>query len=594
MFGPRSLVPVAGAAALLCSLPLAQAGVGTVARVQKVSQTQGGRTPVLDNEDQLGRAVTNLGDLVGDGILDLAAAGHADDDGGLDQGAAYVLFLRADGLVRANQKISELAGGFAGRLDPGDQFGRSLAGIGDLDGDGIPDLAAGANFDDDGGMNRGAVWLLCLNRDGTVKRTSKISSLAGGFAGPLRNQDEFGRSVTALGDLDGDGLAELAVGAPTDNTGGTRRGAVWVLFLARDGSVRRSVKIAFGMNGFTGRLRSLDWFGFAVAPLGDFDRDGVPDLIVGSALDDDGAVNAGAVWLLYMRTDGLVKDCRKISMRSGGFTGLLESPDQFGTSVAALGDVNRDGITDVAVGAVKDSDGGKENGSVYVLFLSAAGTVASHQKISDTEGDFPPKLDDWDWLGSSLAPLGDFNRDGTPDFAVGARNDDDGGSNRGALYLTFLRGAAGTLPVVGGERSGDEPPSEAASSARRTAFTTHGRHAEPEGSLELVSGEPLPGSALGLRMRVPEPLVPRGGRVRLLVAGALSSAAHAERSGLLVDPARILAVHGAAARPGQEHVELRLSLPDEALLRGQTLAFQALWDGAGEHARSDALELSIE
>ncbi len=591
LLGGVLLLPLPTFAAPLQAPP----GPGSVLRVQKISHTQGGRGPLLDDEDQLGRSVALLGDLDGDGFPELASSGHGDDDGGLDQGAAYVLFLRQDGLVRKTQKISALEGGFTGDLDPGDQFGRSLAGIGDLDGDGVPDMAVGVNYDDDGGMNRGAVYLLTLNRDGTVKRTTKISSTQGGFVGPLRNQDEFGRSVTSPGDLDGDGVPELAVGAPTDNTGGSRRGAVWLLFLRQDGSVKRSLKIAQNSGGFNGRLRNFDWFGFSVAPLGDFDGDGVPDLLVGSALDDDGATNAGAVWLLYMNPDGTVKDTRKVSMLSGGFTGQLEYPDQFGTSVATLGDVNGDGVTDLVVGAVKDGDGGKENGAAYVLCMTSAGTVLSHQKISELEGGFPFRLDDWDWLGSSLCALGDLNRDGIPDFAIGARNDDDGGPNRGSVYLTFLRGTRAAL-TAGPSRGQHQPsidPSPTATDLPHGTRVAQGRFAEPEGSLELVAGATRPGETLVFRVRVPEPLVARGALVRLLVARGLGDVAYGEVTGFLLEPSGILAARNSRARAGQTDVTIALELPDDTSLSGRPLAFQAVWDDQGERTWSDALQLIL-
>jgi len=544
--------------------------------IWKLSQTRGGRMPVLDNDDQLGRSVAVLGDLNGDGTLDLAAAGLGDDDGGIDQGAAHVLFLRGDGRVLGTRKISALEGGFTGDLDPGDQFGRALAGIGDLDGDGIPDLAVGANYDDDGGMNRGAVWLLCLDRDGSVRRTSKISSLAGGFAGPLRNNDEFGRSVASLGDLDGNGVPDLAVGAPTDATGGPRRGAVWILFLQADGSVLRSVKIASGMGGFTGRLRNYDWFGFSVANLGDFDGDGVTDLAVGAALDDDGAVNAGAAWLLTLLPDGRVKGHRKISLLSGGFTGLLESPDQFGTSVARVGDLNGDGVPELAVGAVKDGDGGRQRGAVYLLYLTSDGTVAFHRKISALEGGMPARqLDNFDWFGSSLAPLGDFDGDGVPDLAIGARNDDDGGANRGAVYLTYLeRGPLGSAPLVaaGGPagRAAAEPADRALDAP---AFAGPGP--EPDGSLTIRSGQAL--------LPVPEGF-PGPALVHLLGARR-ALAERTECPGVVVD-ANALTFHRSVVAPGGQEA-LEIPVPASPELRW----VQALWIGAGGVRLTDAWEL---
>ena len=84
-------------------------------------------------------------------------------------------------LVVAQQKISDTAGGFTGGLDGFDNFGTSAASLGDLDGDGVPDLAVGASNDDDGAGSAGAVWVLFLRADGTVRDHQKISATEGGF-----------------------------------------------------------------------------------------------------------------------------------------------------------------------------------------------------------------------------------------------------------------------------------------------------------------------------------------------------------------------------------------------------------------------------
>ena len=131
--------------------------------------------------------------------------------------------MNADGTVKSSQRIASGVGG-GPMLASGDYFGHAVAAIGDLDGDGITDLAVGADKDDTGGYNRGAVYVLFLNANGTVKSSQKIVHNTGG--GPaLATSDRFGSSIAALGDLDGDGIADLAVGAVGDDTGGSYRGA---------------------------------------------------------------------------------------------------------------------------------------------------------------------------------------------------------------------------------------------------------------------------------------------------------------------------------------------------------------------------------
>jgi hypothetical protein len=117
-------------------------------------------------------------------------------------------------------------------LSDGDAFGRSCAALGDYDWDGIADLAVGAPLDDDGGTDRGAVWLLSLDGNGGVTQTLVISSTSGGFGGDLDDQDYFGHATGALGDFTGDGSPELLVGSSYDDDGGPDRGAVWILDFA--------------------------------------------------------------------------------------------------------------------------------------------------------------------------------------------------------------------------------------------------------------------------------------------------------------------------------------------------------------------------
>jgi len=345
------------------------------------------------------------------------------------------------GTVLAEGKISAAAGGFGGGLDPGDRFGAAVQALGDLDGDGVGDLAVGATFDDDGGQGCGAVWIVFLEADGTVKAKQKISNAAGGFGGTIRDGDRFGGSLAFLGDLDGDGVGDLAVGADDASAPALDQGLVWILLLNADGTVKDETAIGMGSGGFGGVLEQSDRFGSSLAALGDLDGDGVTDLAVGEIGDDDGGSglnNFGAVWILFLRPDGTVRDEQKISNTAGGFAGPLSPADNFGSALAALGDIDGDGTPELTVGAPFDDDGGSNLGAVWVLSLDPDGTVAAEHKISATAG-FGGTLFPQGGFGASLAALGDLDGNRTGDLAVGLRRDDSAAPDQGALWLVFLR-----------------------------------------------------------------------------------------------------------------------------------------------------------
>jgi FG-GAP repeat len=282
------------------------------------------------------------------------------------------------------------------------------------------------------------VYVLFLHKNGTVKTEQKISDTQGNFQGVLNNSGEFGRSVTGLGDIDGDATQDLAVGAPRDDDGGTDRGAVYLLFLYTNGTVKAEQKISDTEGNFQGVLDE-DHFGISVAALGDFDGDATNDLAVGAHYDDDGGTDRGAVYVLFLHPNGTVKAEQKISDTDGNFQGVLANGDYFGSSVAALGDLDGDVTQDLAVGAFLDDDGGTDRGALYVLFLTTPVVeVRSEQKISDTEGNFQGVLNNSDFFGASVATLGDLDGDGTTDLAVGAYTDGDGGTHHGAVYVLFL------------------------------------------------------------------------------------------------------------------------------------------------------------
>ena len=405
---------------------------------QKISDTSGNFNDSLNAGDQFGSAITNLGDLESDGVIDLAMGSPYDDDNGTDKGAIWVLFMDSNGQVDLKQKIADSQGGFTGGLDDNDRFGSAVTAMGDLNNDGIPELAVGAPLDDDGGTDRGAVWILYLNAAGNVISSQKISANSAGFSESLDDNDQFGNALANIGDLNNDGINDLAVGVQQDDDGGSNRGAVWILYLNADGSVNNQQKISSTEGDFNGSLENGDQFGSAVANAGDLDGNGVTDLVVGANGDDDGGTDRGAIWLLYMNPDGTVNTHQKISQTEGNFTGFLGSGDQFGNAIANLGDLNNDGVNEFAVGALSSDDGGVDRGAVWILFMKASGEVLSTSKLSDTSGNFDGVLTDGNQFGSAIANIGDLDDNGVTDIAVGANLDDDGKINAGASWILFM------------------------------------------------------------------------------------------------------------------------------------------------------------
>ncbi len=419
-----------------CTETTISAGVDSV---QKVSDASGNFEGVLADNDQFGSAVANIGDLDFDGVIDLAVGAPLDDDGGTDRGAVWILFMNDDGTVNIEQKISDNDGNFTAVLDDNDRFGSAVAELGDLNGDGIPDIAVGAPLDDDGGTDRGAVWILFMNTDGAVLFAQKISDTEGGFSGILEDNDQFGAAIANIGDLNNDLLPEIAVGAIGDDDGGTDRGAIWILSLAANGTIFGFQKLSDGSGDFAGTLRDGDFFGSSIAGIGDLDADGIEDIAVGAIGDDDGGVDRGAVWTLLMNADGTVRFEQKISATNGNFDGGLDDNDHFGSAVTGLGDVNGDGIIDIAAGADQDDDGGSNRGAVWLMFLERDGGITSDIKISSTSGNFTGTLTDGTQFGSALANPGDLDLDGITDIVTGAKLDDDGGTDRGAVWTLFMQ-----------------------------------------------------------------------------------------------------------------------------------------------------------
>ena len=350
--------------------------------------------------DALG-VVVELGDLDGDGKIERAVGSPLEDNGaGVDAGAVRVL-SGADGSV-----LMLLEGDRAGG-----RLGRSIAAVGDLDGDGTTDLALGAPATGAAGET-GRVFLVS-GASGAV-----LSVLQGAEVG-----SEYGHAVSAAGDLDGDGTADLVVGAPGHDGAGVERGAAFLVSGA-DGTVIEQVD----GDGDGDRLGlSVDGGGTAFSD---------PDSGVAIGAEQGGAGGQGKGYTrLYDRATLAL---------SATFTGA-SAWDRLGSVVRYVGDVDGDGKADLAVGTDPRDAAGDPTALGYVRVLSGADGTEIHA-FSGAALDTG--------YGSRLAALGDVDGDGFADLAIGAPRADLNFVDAG--FIEVRSGADGSiLQKVSGQAAGD-------------------------------------------------------------------------------------------------------------------------------------------
>lgn len=395
---------------------------------QKISATEGGFRGTLTTNATFGAASTPYTDLDGDGIQEVVIGAP-----GSGTGTVWLLFLNSDGSVRDQWEVgsSSITG-----LDTGDAFGSALAAV-DLDADGRRELLVGAPGDDDGGRDRGAVWVISIRPTGMVSVVTKISATSGGFVGRLNDEDGFGAALEVAFNVRRAGSRDVLVGAPGTDDGGTDRGALWMLGF--DGTAAHLIEATKKISATSGDIKQ-DWddraaFGAAVAFMGDVDRDDLQDIAVGAPLDDDGTLNAGAVWFLSIDADYDVVLYEKVSSPT-----VLQPGDGFGHSIAAIGDVDENGIVDLVFGAPGDDAGGRDRGALWYMLLGFRdGDLAIEEvvKVSFDRGGRERAVADGDQIGASVSFLGDIDGDGGFELAVGASGSDDGAEEAGAAWILF-------------------------------------------------------------------------------------------------------------------------------------------------------------
>ncbi len=431
-----------------------------------------------------GDVVAGAGDLNGDGYDDALVGAPRANATGTDKGATFVIFGRPSG----ESDLASADGILVGESNL-DNAGASAAGVGDVDGDGFDDLLIGAPHYDGINVDSGAAYLVLGEPSGTASLGTASARLVG-----LQYKDFTGAAVAAPGDHDGNGHADLFIGAYGMDPSGPSSGGAYLVHgpitgvlnlaeaaLVLEGSASderagQALDGAGDLNGdgdpdlilgapgssstgdeagaafvFQGPLlgrigtqeadavlvgeRDGDLAGTAVAGVGDVDGDGYDDLFVGAPGQQAEPVGVGLAYLVL----GPVSDRLDLATADAILLGE-EIGDQAGYTLDGAGDVDGDGSVDLVVGAPGSDASGVHSGSVYLVLGPVTGSFglgSSHARIRGHAADI--------YAGTSVAGAGDLDGDGFGDLLIGAPEDSRGALRGGSATALMARGLGGRL-----------------------------------------------------------------------------------------------------------------------------------------------------
>ena len=389
------------------------------------------------------------------GAREICGDGVVNDCDGTEAAASASCGL--GGLLGLGDATARLDG-----ADADDGAGASLRFVGDLDGDGADDFVVGAPTADVTRTDEGRLYVV----KGGLERAGSLGDLVTVWEGEA-SWDHAGCAVAAVGDLNGDGLTELLIGASGDDTRGLNAGAAYVV----DGAATGIASLAEASAWLLGPNRST-YAGSAVSGAGDFDGDGINDIVVGGYGDDHIARDAGAAWLVSGSVTG-------ISVLADGLLVIEGSgySERLGASLASVGDANGDGIDDLLLGAYGRSG---STGAAFLVYGGISGVLSSKDADLVLSGEAKS-----DRAGVVVATAGDVDGDGLQDLLIGASLESSVAPEAGAAYL-ILGGATGARSlaeadlkitgVVAGDHAGE-------------ALSTAG-DADHDGKPDLLIGAP--------------------------------------------------------------------------------------------------------
>jgi hypothetical protein len=405
-------------------------------------------------------ASTSPSDFNGDGFADLAVAEPQEAIGSVTlAGAVSVFYGSSTGIgISGNQLWSQATMGIADAPETDDGFGFTLAAA-DFNLDGFGDLAVGVPREDLEGTttigDAGAVQVIFGSASGLTKTGNQLFTQTGSDPDAVPEEgDRFGWALAA-GDLNGDGVADLAIGAPDEAIGTAGfAGGVSVLFGSPGGLTTTGAQFwSRDSVGIDGVAEGGDAFGRALATA-DLGNGPQADLAIGAPLENVGAVpDAGAAHVLYGSPSGPTATGSQLwTQDTGTVKDAAEDSDQFGSSLSG-GDFDADGAADLAIGVPRETVGtASVAGAANVLYGTASGlTDGGNQFWSQASSGIQETPEFLDLFGTALA-AGDFDGDGDADLAVGVPGEPAPGGATAGGGVNMILGTPGTGLAKTGNR----------------------------------------------------------------------------------------------------------------------------------------------